>query len=131
MPATPDPTEVDLLLAALRRQLPDLIGSVVASSDGLLVTHDLPARIEPTGMAALISTQLALSQRLVDTALGTDLEELVVCGPAGHVAVYAAGPKAILGVLGTGSATVGRTHLESRPIAQRIAEVLGRATGDR
>ncbi|WP_051162651.1 hypothetical protein [Nocardia brevicatena] len=58
----PEPNTVVLAeLKGLRERVPWLTGTLVASSDGLLVAHDLPAHIEPTGMAALAAAQLSLS----------------------------------------------------------------------
>ena len=67
-------------LRALRERVPRLTGALVASSDGLLVTHDLPAHIEPTGMAALAAAELSLSDRLAHTAQGGGFQEVVVDG---------------------------------------------------
>ncbi|MEU4314574.1 roadblock/LC7 domain-containing protein [Nocardia sp. NPDC024068] len=120
----PDPDA--LVLAELRRlrdRVPGLTGSLVASSDGLLVTHDLPEHIEPTGMAALAAAQLSLSDRLAGTAHGGVFQAVVVDGSAGHVVIYAAG-WAALTVLAGPEVNIGRLHLECRPVARAIAEHL-------
>ncbi|MGI5218566.1 roadblock/LC7 domain-containing protein [Nocardia sp. CA-290969] len=115
----PNPA-VDTELAGLRARVPGLIGTLVASSDGLLVTHDLPDRIEPTGMAALAAAQLSLSERIAGVAHGGGFQEVVVDGSHGHVVIYAAG-WASLTVLAGPEVNIGRLHLESRPAARRIA----------
>ncbi|MGN2639562.1 roadblock/LC7 domain-containing protein [Nocardia takedensis] len=120
----PDPDEVVLAeLKALRERVPALTGALVASSDGLLIAHDLPAHIEPNGMAALSASQLSLSYRLATTAHGGGFHEVVVRGTEGHVVVYAAGWTSLT-VLAGPDANVGRLHLESRPVARTIAEHL-------
>ncbi|WP_327151674.1 roadblock/LC7 domain-containing protein [Nocardia sp. NBC_01329] len=122
--SVPEPNAVVTAeLRALRERVPRLIGALVASSDGLLVTHDLPAQIEPTGMAALAAAQLSLSHRLAETAHGGGFHEVVVDGSGGHVVIYAAG-WASLTVLAAPEVNIGRLHLESRPVARRIAEHL-------
>ncbi|MFJ9744029.1 hypothetical protein ACIRS4_38970, partial [Streptomyces sp. NPDC101166] len=46
----PEPnTQVLRELKALRDRVPQLTGTLVASTDGLLIAHDLPAHIEPAG----------------------------------------------------------------------------------
>lgn len=118
----PDPNAgVSAELQMLRDRVPRLTGALVASSDGLLVTHTLPAHIEPTGMAALAAAQLSLSHRLAGTAHGGGFQEVVVDGTGGHVVIYAAG-WASLTVLAAPEVNIGRLHLESRPVARRIAE---------
>ncbi|MGV9676059.1 roadblock/LC7 domain-containing protein [Nocardia sp. NPDC003482] len=124
----PEPDAVVLAeLRALRERVPRLTGSLVASSDGLLIAHDLPDHIEPDGMAALAASQLALSYRLATTAHGGGFDEVVVQGSAGHVVVYAAGWSALT-VLAEPDVNVGRLHLESRPVARAIADHLTATT---
>ncbi|GGK55033.1 roadblock/LC7 domain-containing protein [Nocardia camponoti] len=107
-------------LRALRERIPRITGSLVASSDGLLIEHDLPPNIEPTSMAALAATQLSLSYRLATTAHGGGFDEVVVHGTEGQVVIYAAGYTSLT-VLAGPDVNVGRLHLESRPVARAIA----------
>ncbi|WP_245662763.1 roadblock/LC7 domain-containing protein [Nocardia vermiculata] len=125
----PEPNDAVLAeLTLLRERVPGLTGTLVASSDGLLIAHDLPSEIEPTGMAALSASQLALSHRLASTALGGGFHEVVVRGTGGHVVVYAADWSSLT-VLAGPEVNVGRLHLESRPAARAIADHLGILTG--
>ncbi|MFI9504507.1 roadblock/LC7 domain-containing protein [Nocardia sp. NPDC052566] len=120
----PEPNAAVLAeLRALRDRVPRLTGALVASSDGLLIAHDLPPSVEPTGMAALSATQLSLSHRLATTAHGGGLHEVVVHGTGGHVVIYAAGWNSLT-VLADPEVNVGRLHLESRPVARAIADHL-------
>ncbi|WP_234391280.1 MULTISPECIES: roadblock/LC7 domain-containing protein [Nocardia] len=125
----PEPNAAVLAeLKALRERVPRLTGTLVASSDGLLVAHDLPAHIEPGGMAALAAAQLSLSYRLATTAHGGGFNEVVVHGAEGHVVVYAAGWTSLT-VLAGPEVNVGRLHLESRPVARAIADHMAAANG--
>ncbi|WP_345429453.1 roadblock/LC7 domain-containing protein [Actinoallomurus vinaceus] len=119
----PDPV-VLAALRTLRGRLPQLTGSLVASSDGLLIAHDLPTVIEPDGMAALAASELSLSQRMVSIANDGAFREVVVQSTKGYAVIYAAGPTASLTVLAGPGANVGRLHLESRPVARHIADHL-------
>ncbi|WP_245679130.1 roadblock/LC7 domain-containing protein [Actinomadura hibisca] len=107
-------------LTALRRRIDRCVGSLVASSDGMLIAHDLPPEIEPAGMAALTASELALSHRMASTAHGGGFHEVVVHGTNGYVVVYSAGWTASLTVLAGPGVNVGRLHLESRPAARAI-----------
>lgn len=126
MPVPERNVAVQAELKSLRERVPGLTGTVVASSDGLLIEHDLPAQIEPTGMAALAAAQLSLSYRLATTAHGGGFNEVVVHGTEGQVVIYAAGYTALT-VLAGPEVNVGRLHLESRPVARAIAEHLALA----
>ncbi|MFE7799729.1 roadblock/LC7 domain-containing protein [Nocardia sp. NPDC057440] len=122
--AEPEPNAMVLAeLQALRDRVPRLTGSLVASSDGLLVAHDLPPHIEPDTMAAMAAAQLSLSHRLATTAHGGGFHEVVVRGTDGHVVIYAAGWTSLT-VLAGPEVNVGRLHLESRPVARAIADQL-------
>ncbi len=127
----PEPnTQVHRELKSLRDRVPQLTGTLVASTDGLLIAHDLPAHIEPAGMAALTAAQLSLSHRLAATAHGGGFHEVVVHGESGDVVIYAVGWTASLTVLAAPGANVGRVHLESRPAARAIADHLAAVTGE-
>ncbi|WP_328289995.1 roadblock/LC7 domain-containing protein [Nocardia aurantiaca] len=127
----PEPnTQVLEELESLRDRVPQLTGTLVASTDGLLIAHDLPAHIEPAGMAALTAAQLSLSHRLAATAHGGGFREVVVHGETGDVVIYAVGWTASLTVLAGPGANIGRLHLESRPAARAIAERLATVTGE-
>lgn len=121
--------EVLAELKSLRERLPQLTGSLVASSDGLLIEHDLPPHIEPAGLAALSAAQLSLSYRLANTAHGGGFSEVVVHGTEGQVVIYAAGYTSLT-VLAGPEVNVGRLHLESRPVARAIAGQLAAAHND-
>lgn len=130
-PMEPDPV-VLAELKALRGRIARLTGSLVASSDGMLIAHDLPPGIEPAGMAALTAAELSLSHRLAATAHDGAFHEVVVHGTNGYVVIYAAGWTASLTVLAGPGVNVGRLHLESRPSARAIGEHLAAtATADR
>lgn len=121
-PPAPEPDQAVLgELRALRARVPRLTGALAASSDGMLIAHDLPTHIEPDGMAALTAAELALAQRLAATAHGEGFDEVVVRGSNGHVVIYAAGATALT-VLAELEVNVGKLHLESRPVARAIAE---------
>ncbi|WP_084528833.1 roadblock/LC7 domain-containing protein [Nocardia crassostreae] len=120
----PEPNAAVLAeLQALRTRVPQLTGTLVASNDGLLVAHDLPSGIEPSTMAAMAAAHLALSHRLVSAAFDGGFHEVVVRGSGGHVVIYAAGWTSLT-VLADAEANVGRLHLESRPVARAIADLL-------
>ncbi|MFG2002468.1 roadblock/LC7 domain-containing protein [Spirillospora sp. NPDC048911] len=118
--------EVAAALPILRGRTAGITGCLVASCDGLIIACDLPAEIEPAGMAALTASALALSHRITQTTLGGAFHEVVIRSVDGYVVIYSAGATASLTVLAGPGVNVGRLHLESRPVARRIAEILHR-----
>ncbi|MCD0449890.1 roadblock/LC7 domain-containing protein [Actinocorallia sp. API 0066] len=118
-------------LHALRLRVPHMTGSLVATCDGFLVASDLPDSLEPEGMAAMAATELSLSDRVARTAADGDFEEVVIRNRGGHVAIYAAGPRAALAILAGPEVTLGRLHLEARPVARAIAAIVPETTVER
>ena len=90
-------------LQQIRSQVAGVRGSLVATSDGLVVAHDIPD-VEPTQIAALAAAT-----------------EAVARGSDGYLAVYAAGDSAIVAVIGTSSLNVGMLQYRAREIIERIA----------
>ena len=115
-------------LHGMRSDFAHIEGSIVASTDGLVIAHDLGATetfgIEPEGVAALAAVNLGLSQRISDTASHGHLQETVVRGSYGHVVTYPAGGRALLTVLVRDGVDLEALHLQARRVADRVADLL-------
>lgn len=115
-------------LHGLRTRIPQVEGSVVATTDGMVIAHDLGASeaygVEPEGVAALSAVNLGLSQRITDTASHGDLQETVIRGAFGHVITYAAGDRALLTVLVRSECDLETLHKDARRVADRVASLL-------
>jgi len=103
----------------LRNEVPGIDGSMVATSDGLLVTHDL-LDLEPTQAAALIATTLSIARRATGLTSRGQLCEAVVRGSTGYLAVFAIGTDAVLAVLGAQNLNVGMLHYQTREAVRRL-----------
>jgi predicted regulator of Ras-like GTPase activity (Roadblock/LC7/MglB family) len=135
----PDPSsttyhEVLAELHGLRTRRSDVEGSIVATTDGMVIAHDLSGTetygIEPEGVAALAAVNLGLSQRIADTASHGDLLETVIRGSLGVVITYAAGDRALLTVLVRPSEDLTAIHHDARGVAAHVAELLTDAWAD-
>jgi predicted regulator of Ras-like GTPase activity (Roadblock/LC7/MglB family) len=125
-----DTARADVLaeLHAMRGDIAQIEGSIVATTDGLVIAHDLGHSetfgIEPEGVAALSAVNLGLSQRIADTASHGHLQETVVRGSFGQVVTYPAGGRALLTVLVRAGGDVDGLHTQARQVAERVAELL-------
>ena len=125
-----DTARADVLaeLQSLRTDIPQIEGSVVATTDGLVISHDLGATetfgVEPEGVAALAAVNLGLSQRIADTASHGHLQETVVRGSFGQVVTYPAGGRALLTVLVRAGVDVEALHARARGVAAQISTLL-------
>lgn len=106
-------------LTGLRREVPGVVSSLVATSDGLLVGQD--SDLEGAQLAALTSTLAALSRHCVETTRGGELLDAVVRGTNGYLAVFAIGDTAVLAVVADPEVTPAWLHLRTRPVVERLA----------
>jgi uncharacterized protein len=118
-PAVTDPVAEELRL--IRTNVPGVRGSITATTDGLLVAHDLPG-IEPTQVAALVAASHAVAVRASLSTECGQLREVITRGSDGYLAVYAAGGTAIVAVLGTNDLNVAMLNFQSRKMIERIAQ---------
>jgi uncharacterized protein len=107
-------------LRVLRENVVGVYGSMVATSDGLLIAHDIPD-MEPTRIAALVSTTLGLASQTTQATGRGPFREAVARGTDGYLAVYAAGRTAVVAVIGSGDLNIGMLHYEAREVISRVA----------
>lgn len=115
--------EIRTELEGLRARLPEVTGAFAAAPDGLLLAADAPG-LPAEGFAALAAAALGVGQRLAGSAGQESLRELLVRAEDGCVALYPAGPDAVLTVLAGPRTDVGRLHLEARRTCTRLADLL-------
>ena len=80
-------------LRLIRISVPGVRGSIAATTDGLLVAHDVPG-LEPTQIAALVAAIHAVAVRASWSTECGQLKEVITRGSDGYLAVYAAGSAA-------------------------------------
>ena len=107
-------------LELIRSNVSGVHGSLVATSDGFLVAHDVPD-LEPTEIAALVATTRALATRTTNATGRGEFREALARGSKGYLAAYAAGVNAIVAVIGTNELNIGLLQLQTREIIARIA----------
>jgi uncharacterized protein len=118
-PPVTDPIADELQL--IRTNVPGVRGSITATTDGLLVAHDVPG-LEPTQIAALVAATHAVAVRASLSTQCGQLKEVITRGSDGYLAVYAAGGAAIVAVLGTAELNVAMLNFQARKMIERIAE---------
>ena len=119
---TVDPAVLEEL-DRLRGRMPELSGSVLATTAGLVVAHDAHG-IEPDGLAALAAAHLALARRFAHAVNHGELRESVVECDRGYITTYTAGPNALLTLVTSGDANLAMVHLEARRCVRRLVRIL-------
>ncbi len=110
-------------LDRLRGKVPELSGSVLATTDGLVLAHDAHG-IEPDSLAALAAAHLALARRFAHAVNHGELRESVVECDRGYITSYTAGPNALLTLVTSGDANLAMVHLEARRCVRRLVKIL-------
>jgi predicted regulator of Ras-like GTPase activity (Roadblock/LC7/MglB family) len=115
-------------LRLLRNQIGQIDGTIVASTDGLVIAHDIAASqaygVEPDAVAAIAAVNLGLSQRIADTANYGILRETVIRGTFGQVVTYAAGDRGLLTVIVRDLGDLSALNQAARGCAGRLALLL-------
>ena len=119
--------QVQAELQRIRANVTGVHGSLAATVDGLLVAHDVPD-LEPTQIAALVATTLAVASRASLATGRGQFRETVARGTGGYLAVYAAGPSTVVAVIGTPRLNVGMLQYQARDIIERVAELSTKAS---
>jgi predicted regulator of Ras-like GTPase activity (Roadblock/LC7/MglB family) len=108
-------------LDGLRASIPELKGVLLASSEGLPVAHSLSNGTDPNRVAAMATAASNLGKRISESMATGGLAEVSIRGDEGALFVYAAGPKAVLAVIGPLDSNAGLIHLEARGTAKEIS----------
>jgi predicted regulator of Ras-like GTPase activity (Roadblock/LC7/MglB family) len=110
-------------LAELSASVPDIVGALLATVDGLPMAATLADK-NVERIAAMTASVASLSARAMEsTGLGRYRETLVRCGD-GCFVVYEAGHQVVLAVAARSCLNLGLIHLECRRAAQRFARLV-------
>ncbi|MDG4796254.1 roadblock/LC7 domain-containing protein [Micromonospora sp. WMMD1082] len=110
-------------LRGLRRRRPEVAGTVIAGTDGLLITSDLPAT-DATHLAALAAASFGLGHRMAATVRQGAFHESVVHTAAGCVVTYPAGRDALLTLVADPGADLAALREEARGVVHRTGPAL-------
>ena len=114
-------------LERIRKNVPGVRGSIAATSDGLLIAHDVHD-MEPTQIAALVAALHAVAVRATLSTESGDFRDVITRASEGYLAVFAAGGTAIVAVLGSTGLNVAILNYQARSMIERVAEVSGNLT---
>ncbi|NGM15595.1 roadblock/LC7 domain-containing protein [Verrucosispora sioxanthis] len=110
-------------LRGLRRRRPEVSGTVLAGTDGLLISSDLPTT-DATHLAALAAASFGLGHRMTATVRQGEFHESVVHTAAGCVVTYPAGRDALLTLVTAPGADLAALREEARAVVRRTGPAL-------
>lgn len=115
--------EIDDVLKSLESAIPSIIGTLVASGDGFVVTDTLSGS-EAEEVAAMVATTTSVSERMSATLSAGGVNETSIKGEERSIFLYRASEQGILAVIAEGESNVGMIHLRARETAKAIGEQL-------
>ncbi|WDZ84750.1 roadblock/LC7 domain-containing protein [Micromonospora cathayae] len=115
-------TLMDAELRRLRSRRPEVSGTVLAGTDGLLIASDL-AETAAAHLAALAAASFGLGQRVAQAVEQGEFREHVVRTTAGHVVIYPAGGHALLALVAGAGTDPETLHDDARAVAVRVGRV--------
>ncbi|MFD6755517.1 roadblock/LC7 domain-containing protein [Micromonospora gifhornensis] len=110
-------------LQGLRRRRPEVTGAVLAGTDGLLISSDLPTT-DATYLAALAAANFGVGNRMAATVRQGPFHESVVHTAAGCVITYPAGGDVLLTVVAAPGADLVALREEALAMVHRAGPTL-------
>lgn len=117
-------SRLELALAALLSQTPELLAASVVSFDGLPMASSLPAGMDEDRVAAMSAALLSLGERAAHGLGRGELTQVYVEGENGSVFLVSADDEAVLVAVSAKEAKIGLMLFEVRRAAETIAKIL-------
>jgi len=103
----------------------DIQGVAVISLDGLVISAELPGKMEQARVGAVAAGGVSLSGRSVTQLSRGELMQTLIQGTEGNVIITYAGKNAVFVALTGANVNLGMAFLEAREGAQAVADILG------
>ena len=106
------------------RSAPGIEGCALVTADGLPLSSALPLGIPEDRVAAMCVAALSVAERINSELRRGEFEMEIVKGSEGYTIIMNAGPETVLVALTDRDARLGLVYVETKKIAQEIAEIL-------
>ena len=107
-------------LRSLRASTPEIVGAVVVTIDGFVVSSVVPAEVDDELIGGMSAALLGVGERIAADLMRAQMEQTYVRSPKGYVIINAISEDAALVLLVTREAKLGLVFLE---IKRAIAEL--------
>jgi hypothetical protein len=116
------------VLGDLATNVPDIKASAVVSVDGLIIASQLPVGIEEDRVGAVSAALLSLGERSSQEMACGDLSLILLKSASGYIVTMSVGANAVLSIMSSENAALGRVFLELEHAAERLAQILLKKT---
>ena len=104
---------------------PDIKGSLIVRTDGLVIASRLTSDTQADVVAAMSAAFSGLAKRAIKTLKCGEFKEVVAEGSEMSLRVYRCGERAVLAIINKSGANIGLINLDAKGAAEKIAQVLG------
>jgi len=111
-------------LKALEAKSPDIEGSAVISTEGLVIASAMPEEMEEEHVAAISAIVLSLGERIVSELSRGELEQVFTKGKKGYVLIISCGSDALLVIIANQFAKLGMVFLDAKRTSQELMKYL-------
>ena len=115
--------QIEGILQNIESEIPSVIGTVIASRDGFVITDTLAGE-DAEEIAAMVATTTGVSERMASTLTAGDVEETSIKAADRSVFLYRAGDEGVLAIIARGDANVGMINLQARRSTDDIESLL-------
>jgi predicted regulator of Ras-like GTPase activity (Roadblock/LC7/MglB family) len=112
------------LLRTFNTATPEIEGSAIISSDGLVIASQLPADFEESRVGAMAAAMLSLGERSAGEMRRGPLDQAYVQGRDGYVLLLRVSEEALVLALTTSRAKLGLVFLDVGRLVKQVREVL-------
>ena len=112
------------VLRSLKQATPDVLGSAVVSSDGLIIASLLPEEIDEELVSAMAAAMLGVGERISAELMSAKMEQTYVQSDRGFVVVNSVGAESAFVVLTTKDAKLGLMLMDVRRRSAELEEIV-------
>ncbi len=111
-------------LRVLRTSTPEIIGAVVVTMDGFVVSSVIPSEVDEELISGMAAALLGVGERIAHDLMRSDMEQVYVRSPKGYVIINAISNESALVLLVTREAKLGLIFLELKRAVRELARVM-------
>ena len=112
------------ILKELEARSPDIEGSAVISTEGLVIASAMPEELEEEHVAAISAIVLSLGERIVSELGRGELEQVYTKGEKGYVLIFSCGSDALLVIIANQIAKLGMVFLDAKRTTKELIKYL-------
>ena len=116
--------KINEALRTLRASTPDIIGSLVVSTEGFVVSSLLPSEVDEELVSGMAASLLGVGERISADLMRSEMEQVYVRSPKGYIILNAVTDDTVLVLLVSRDAKLGLIFLELRRVLAELAKAI-------